>query len=459
MAGIASFASRTQALASNDPPSLVIENVAVVDVAQGRTTGPQTVVVVDRRIAAIGEPDEVAVPPASTRVDGRGRFLVPALVDMHVHLFNNASRRPPNEWAFPLFVANGVAGVREMAAAPTDLPTIARWRAAGVRGELIAPRVLAAGVPVRADSPEAARRRVREIKAAGADFVKVFSEVPAPHWRAILDEARALGIPVAGHVPAEIGVVEAAEAGQRSNEHLMQIPEASAPAGESLVAARRGLAGGETVRRRDAQEREILDGFDPRRCDQAATALARTKQAQVPTLVLPHFEARGDRAGFRDDPRWRLLRADEQARWAMILGHAPAEEMGLAARRWEVSREIVRALHDAGAPILAGTDAPMPLVYPGFSLHDELALLVESGLSPADALRAATLGPAEFLGLDGDRGAVAVGKYADLLLLDADPLLDIRHTRRIHAVVLDGRLLRRADLDALLEGAAKASAR
>ncbi len=438
-------------------PIVAIESVAVVDVMQGRIVGPRTVLIVDGRIAAIGEPGAVVLPPTAVRVDGREHYLMPGLVDMHVHLFNNATHRPPNDWTFPLFVANGVTAVREMAAVPADMPMITRWRAAVERGDLIAPRVLAAGIPVPADSPDAVRRLVREAHAAGADFIKVFSEVRESHWRALLDEARAQRMPVCGHIPAEVSLLTAATAGQRSNEHLTQIYEACSAREKQFLATRQGLTGMEAVKLRDAQEREVLESFDQRVCDRTARALAKTGQVQVPTLVLPHFEARGERVRFRDDPRWRYLRRDEQARWEHFLEQEPAADKKLFGQRWDVSRRIVKALHAAGVPILAGTDAPMPLVYPGFSLHKGLELLVESGLSPADALRAATLGPAEFLGLSESTGSIAVGKRADLLLLDANPLRQISNTQRIRAVVLNGRLLRRTDLDALLDGAARDS--
>ncbi|MBA3607540.1 MAG: amidohydrolase family protein [Chthoniobacterales bacterium] len=436
-------------------PIVAIENVSVVDVVQGRIAGPRTVLIVDGRIAAIGKPDAVALPPAAIRVDGRNRYLIPGLVDMHVHLFNNATRRPPNDLAFPLFVANGVTAVREMAAEPAQMPIITRWRAGVEQGDLIAPRVLAAGMPVPAESPDAVRRLVREAHAAGADFIKVFSQVRESHWRALLDEAPAQGMPVCGHVPAEVSLLTAAKAGQRTNEHLTQSYEACSAREKEFLAARQGLDGREAVKLRDAQEREVLESFDQRLCDRTARALAKTGQVQVPTLVLPHFEARDERVRFRDDPRWRHLRPDEQTRWEHYLEQEPALDKKLAAQRWDVSRRIVKALHAAGAPILAGTDAPMPLVYPGFSLHKELELLVESGLSPAEALRAATLGPAEFLGLSESTGSIAVGKRADLVLLDANPLRQISNTQRIRAVVLNGRLWRRTDLDALLDGAAR----
>ena len=445
------------ALETAERPIIAIENVAVVEVERGRIAGPRTVLIVNGCIAAIGKPGAVALPPAAVRVDGRGCYLMPALVDMHVHLFNNASHRPPNDWTFLLFVANGVTAVREMAAVSADLPTIARWRAAVAQGELIAPRVVATGVAVRVDSLDGVRRQVREAQAAGADFIKVFSEVGKSRWQAVLEEAREQRMAVCGHTPADVGALAAASAGLRTNEHLTQIYEACSAKEKSLIAVRQDRDGREVVQLRDAQEREVLDGFDQGVCDRTAAALAKTGQVQVPTLVLLHFEARGDRSEYRDDPRWRYLRPDEQARWGLIFEHELPGDKKLAIRRWEVSRQIVNALHRAGARILAGTDSPMPLVYPGFSLHTELELLVESGLSPADAIRTATSWPAEFLGVSESSGSIAVGKRADLLLLDGNPLRRISNTQRIRAVVLDGRLLRRPDLDALLEGAARIS--
>lgn len=438
-------------------PIIAIESVAVIDVVHGKIVSPRTVLIVDGRIAAIEEPGTAAIPPAAVRVEGRGRYLIPGLVDMHVHLFNNFTRRAPNEWAFPLFVANGVTAVRDMWTEPAAMVVVERWRAGVARGELVAPRVLAAGAAVGAGSEDSVRRQVREAHKAGSDFVKVFSDVREPLWRAILDEARAQRIPVCGHIPAEVSLLAAATAGQRSSEHLMQVYEACSAKEKQLLGARKGLDGKEIVKLRDAQEREVLESFDQLLCDQAAAALAKTDQVQVPTLVLSHFELPGSPANFRDDPRWRYLRRDEQARWERYLGERTIEDEKLSALRLDVSRRIVKALHGARVPILAGTDAPMPLVYPGFSLHNELELLVESGLTPADALRAATIGPAEFLGVSKNSGSIALGKRADLVLLDDNPLLQISNTRHIRAVVLDGRLFEWADLDALLAAAASHS--
>jgi len=429
-------------------PLLAIEHVTIVDVAHGRTTAPRTVLIKDGRIAAIAAGD-VHIPRDATRLDGRSKFLIPGLIDLHVHLFNNASHRPANEWAFPLFVANGVTGVREMNTTPDELMQVAHWREAVDRGELIAPSVLAAGVFPRGDTDAQARQAVREAAQLHADFIKVFSEVAPSRWRAILDEARTVHMPVDGHVPAAVSLAESAQAGQRTAEHLMQAYEACSSREREMLDARRGLGADAAVALRDAQERDILASFDAAACRRAAKVVAAAGQAQVLTIVLEYFDPSRPRDDFTADPRWPLLRADEQARWRRILEHEAGNERELAELRWSVTCSIVRTFAAAGATLLAGTDAPMPLVYPGYALHDELEQLVACGLSNARALRAATSGAARLLKLP-DTGRVQRGARADLVLLDADPLRDVRNLRRIHAVVLAGRLLQRAQLDALL---------
>jgi imidazolonepropionase-like amidohydrolase len=428
-----------------EAPPLVIARVAVVDVVHGNLVPPRTVLIAHGRIAAVGKPGAVTIPPGAVRVDGRGRFLIPGLVDMHVHLFNNATQRPPNDWMFALFVANGVTGVREMAATPRDMQQVARWRKAVDSGALVAPHVLAAGVVVNDASD--VREQVREAAGSGADFIKVFSELSPSSWRVVLNEARLRHIPVAGHVPAAVAAVDAAQAGQVTAEHLMQIYEACSSIEGDVLAAREVLDGAAATAMRDAQEMRVLHAFDPAACTKTATAIALAGQAQTPTLTIDWFDPARFTGDYAADPRWHLLRADEQTRWRRYLQQAPASDRKLADLRWIVSCRIVRTLHAAGAKILAGTDTPMPWIYPGYSLHDELERLVDCDLSPAEVLRAATVGAMKLLAMDADRGTIEPGKHADLVLLDADPLKDARNLRRIHAVILAGRLLRRAEMD------------
>jgi len=428
---------------------VAIVDVAVVDVDGGRDASHRTVLVDGDRITAIVRANDARIPDDAVRVDGRGRWLVPGLVDMHVHLFNIVSHRAPNDWALPLFVANGVTGVREMNADAASIALLRQWRRETDAGERIAPRVLAAGIAAWVREASDAPAAIAAIGDGGADFVKVFSEVGAPQWQAILAAAQERALPVAGHVPASVTLLEAAARGQRTDEHLMQAYEACSSIEGTLLRERAGLTGDALAALRDAQESRALDAFERGTCARVARRLAATGQWQVPTLVLPWVETHRGTAPDAD-PRWLLLRADERARWSRILGDIAAHPDPLARRRWEVSRAITATFHRAKVPIMAGTDAPMPEVYPGFSLHDELERLVDAGYAPRDALRAATLAPARFLGIAATSGTVAPGKRADLVLLAADPLRDVRNTRRIDAVLLGGRLLRRADLDALL---------
>jgi hypothetical protein len=224
-------------------------------------------------------------PAPTQRIDGRGRFLTPGLVDMHVHLFNNASGRPPNDWAFAPFVANGVTAVREQ------------------------------------------------------------------------------GLPIVGHVPAATSLLAAARACLHENERLMQGYDACSSVERERLDRRRDLDSTQLVALRDAQEVRTLEAFDQPTCDCVAEALATTGQVQEPTMVLPHSEAGPGTAPERD-PRSRYLRADERTRWLRIIESLPPDFAVLAQRRWQVTQAIVAAFHRAGVPLPAGTDAPMPRVYP-----------------------------------------------------------------------------------------------
>ncbi len=451
---LSASAGPAQARALPEKAAVAITDVTVVDVGHGHPTGPRTVLVDDGRIVAIAAPRDAVIPAGARRLDGHGRFLIPGLVDMHVHMFNLYSHRPANDWTFPLYIANGVTAVREMNADAASITLVNRWRRGLEDGTLVAPRILAAGIAVYGSSAEDAARQVDAACAAGADFIKVFSEVPASHWHAILAAAKARSLPVVGHVPAGVTLLEAAAAGQRSNEHLMQAYEACSSVEAQLLDERRDLEGDALTARRDAQEAQTLVAFDAGICKRIATTLAGTGQAQVPTLVLADEDALAQGGPPSSDPRWRYLRADEHPRWEGFLKGYTAQDAALAKQRWPIARRIVAAMHAAGVPIMVGTDSPMPGVYPGYAVHEELVLLVAAGLTPLEALRAATLAPAQFLGISATTGSVDVGKRADLVLLDADPERDIRNTQRIRAVMIDGRLLQRADIDAMLAQAA-----
>lgn len=427
--------------------ALVLSNVRVIDVERGVVGAPVSVVIVEDRVAQIGAASAVKPPRGARRLDGGGRFLMPGLVDMHVHFFDGAGAI--KGWMAPLFLAHGVTSVREMSARPEAI--------AGLRAGALAFSVRVAGIgvpvggPVGADGATvgaadgAVAAQVAAAQAAGATFVKVFSEVPAARWRQILDEAKRRGLPVIGHAPAQVSLLEAASAGQRGVEHLTQVLEACGGREAELLEERRAVAPRELPGLLEAQEPAARSAFDAAGCARIAERVAASGQVHTPTLVLPFVEQQLGEAGFavdaalEADPRWTTIPLVERVRWRQLVRGLTPGQRELAARRWAVARQLAATLIRAGVTIVAGTDAPQPFVYPGSSLHEELALLVAAGMTPAEALRAATLTPARVLGLADTQGTVAAGKRADLVLLDENPLDDIANTRRIYAVIFGGR--------------------
>ena len=409
-------------------PYVAITHVTVVDVAQGVLVPGQNVVVRGGRIVKVGDTLAVSVPPRAEVVDGRGKFLIPGLWDMHVHaLFNGEVART----FLPAFVANGVTGVRDMGG-KLDVLRAARW--AVLAGTLVGPRIVAAGVildgllPVDSavsfavGTAEAGRAAVDSLARAGVDFIKVYTLLPRDAYFAVLREAARLHLSVAGHVPADVTTLEAADSGQRSIEHL-----------------------------RDEVEPLCKAATDPA-CVRLMGALRARRTWLVPTLVVLRVKAILDDSSLVQDPRLTAVPALVRNAWEAIRtgkqGRPPAYWRERRARFFGELALTGAAWRDS-VPLLAGTDAGALYTYPGSSLHEELVQLVRAGLTPPAALRSATLAPAEFLGATDSLGVVAAGKVADLVLLGADPLADIGNTRNIEAVVLRGRLFRRAQLDSL----------
>ena len=458
------------------PKSLVVTHISVVDVSTGETKPDMTVIISDGRIREIGSSTTARIPEAAQVVEAGGKFLIPGLWDMHVHIFNQISRRPPNTWYFPLFIANGVTSVREMWTKLENMPQVREWRRLQLDGSLIAPRIAAVGTLVdgpagvettnlpalqpgptanSVSTPEEARQFVREVKAAGIDFAKTYSSLSREAYFAIADEAKKQAIPFAGHVPFLVGAAEASSAGQRSMEHLNQILESSSSRSHELFQ----VPGREWSSKYD---KLTLDTFDEAKFKKLVTTLAQNHSWQVPTLVRNQVWAFRGETVIMSDSRLRYIPANEVATWKKQFPDLrPTDiEKAVRGRLWQKQLEVVRRMKDAGVPLMAGTDLGADYIYPGFSLHDELTLFVEAGFTPLEALKAATRNPAEFLGLLDSMGTVEKGKIADLVLLNANPLEDIRNTQKIEAVVVNGRFLDRKELDQLLakaEGEAKKS--
>jgi imidazolonepropionase-like amidohydrolase len=285
-----------------------------------------------------------------------------------------------------------------------------------------------------------AREGVRSLKERGVDFIKVYHFLSRDSYFAIADEAKKQGIAFAGHIPNGVAPREASEAGQRSLEHT-----------SVLLQALISLAD-----KKDRTQKQLTaEAFDKLTGEQGVTmfqAIARNGTWHTPTLVVSQsFLLRSEMAA-RPDDRRKYMAAITREHWEKnnpVPKNVSAEDMAERKKALEKLFEVVATMRRAGVPMLAGTDPPTRDVFPGFSLHDELGLLVEAGLTPLEALQAATLNPAKCLGLS-DYGTVEKGKLADLVLLEADPLVDIANTRKIAAVVVAGKVLPKASLEELL---------
>jgi imidazolonepropionase-like amidohydrolase len=453
---VALCSSQVLAQDKADDSLLVIAHVNIVDVASGTIHPNETVVVEGNRIIQMGKIIAIHSPKHQHSIDGRGKYMIPGLWDMHVHTMFGDWIPGGKQVSLPLFIANGVTGVRDMGG---DLDTLLAWRKEIAAGTLIGPRMVIAGPmldgpkprfpdSVSLASPEQARKTVDDLKSRGVDFIKVQSFILRDEYFAVVDEAKKQHLTLTGHVPDVIRASEASDAGQKSIEHLTGIFEGCSTREDDF------LKGPKTPK-------QFLDSFDQTKCNALIAQLARNHTWQVPTLVWERGQWLVDVTDYSHDPELKYAPVSwQQKSWPVFTKSIIAEldTDPVAARRQFVQREldVVAAMNKAGIQFMAGTDtAAAVAVLPGSSLHTELEYFVQAGFTPAEALRTATLNPAIFLGEESDRGTVAKGKIADLVLLDANPLDDIHNTRRISAVILNGRLLDRAALDTMLSKVAE----
>ena len=434
-------------------PLIAFAHVGVIDTKTASVLPDMTVVIIGDHIASVDKAAAKVSKDAQV-IDARGKFLIPGLWDMHVHTFTHSPNPQTTQtWFFPLFVANGVTGVRDMWTTGDDFAQVVHWRKGLADGSLLLPRYGAVGWLVDGPNPalahgakpdvvtnaQEARDFVRLVSAAGLDFVKVVDHLSRESYFAIADESKKVGIPFAGHLPFAIKADEASDAGQRSIEHLFGLDFGCSSKEEELQSFLvQGKAWG------PEQEKEMLDSFNQTKCAQLLEKLAHNQTWQVPTLGVgvPRVAS---------DPRTKYipvsLRAPTQPEPPTRAG-----ALQTSGRRYRLN--LVAMMNKAGVPLLAGTDVAGVRLFPGFSLHDQLVIFVQAGLTPGEALKTATYNPAKFLGMLDRFGTVEQGKLADLVLLDANPLEDIHNTQKIRAAVLNGRYLDRAALDKLLEDAA-----
>jgi imidazolonepropionase-like amidohydrolase len=442
------------AVTATRSPTTALTDVTVIDPATGRRDRHQTVLLAGERILAVGR--HLPVPHGATEIRLSGKFVIPGLADMHVHSLGDEHVSPP------LYLANGLTMVREMAASD---PALYDWRDRIDAGTLLGPRMIVGSQIIDGDptlwDPEllpvivvhdeaGARAAVRKVKAAGADFVKVYSRLSPAAYRAILDEAKRQGLTVHGHGPDQVSVKEVSNAGQRSIEHIHALGlsvssrEAEVRRMQRAITIKTGDYNG-WFRQLHPIEWIAANSYSRARAADVFGTLRHNRTRVTPTLTMhqvldaPDFTA-------PDPATLKYLSEDSIGTYDYVIenlykANRSAEEISHQAQMWEYRQRFVRELFAHEVPVLAGTDTGTPYMVPGFALHNELALLVEAGATTRQALAAATIEPARFLGMTADLGSVQPRKIADLVVLDADPLQDIRNTRRIHSVVTRGRVI------------------
>lgn len=446
---------------ANDNADIVISDVNIVDVTDGEIKPTQTVYIRGNQITKISPADSLRAPDGATVIDGRNKYLIPGLWDMHTHIVSW-------DWVPNLLLANGVTGIRVMHGTPDRLKEIKSQPESFYKRlevEYSSPIVDGEKLwegSIMAQTPEDGRRIVRQQAEAGYDLIKVYHSLDRNTFLAIAEEAKKQKLPFAGHVPIKVKVEEAIAAGQRSLEHSSGLIEYVMSNRDHFYDVMRGDTVDTALVDKTGAfnwfkwNRFLVDHYQPTRLEELSKLLGRNELWITPTLVNHKALAFANDKNFKEDPRRKYLPTEELEAWESV-EEFPEEFSRLTNKHYEMLKElykihmkIVGSLAEEEAQLLAGTDISMKYLYPGFSLHDELALFVEAGLTPAQALRTATLNAAAYLDRTDELGTVEAGKLANLVLLNKNPLEDIRNIQQIEAVITRGNLLDKKKLDEML---------
>lgn len=458
---------------------LAITHVTVIDATGAPARPEMTVIISEGRISALGQSAQVKIPADAEVLDATGKFLIPGLQDMHLHLTVTPDQAVSREVILPMLVAYGITGVRDMG---SDWQRLRQLREAISKGKIIGPRILSPGpfvdgpqlpnnVTLPVASEDEARQVVRKLKSDGVDFIKVQALLAPAEWRAVLSEAAQQHLTVAGHIPERISAFDVATFGQRSIEHISPVipgdaglllacsgqeAELRAESLEFEKASQQPNADRQqSFKRQRALQSRMISTYDPAKCERLMALLVKQQVWAVPTQIFGRQFAPLDANDVPRDEALGLIPKSTRTRWETrrnaVIKASSNEDFAFRKSMFEKSRALVGVMHRAGVRLMAGTDAIDGYVLPGLSLHEELALMVESGLTPMEALQTATRNPALFLGKLASSGTIERGKQADLLLLDADPLTNISNTRRIHAVILNGQRISPAKRQEMLD--------
>ncbi len=435
------------------PTQIAITHVTVIDATGSPPQKDMTILILNGRINRI-EPSGKKIPMKFNILNAKGKFLIPGLWDAHVHSLWDSRRAA---LFFPLFIANGVTSVREMGGPMLAIEQV-NWRNKIASGVIQGPRVFVPGPFVDGPRPTwpgsialhnaaEARRAVDSLKRIGVNFIKVYSGVPRDAYFALAKEAKKQQIPFEGHVPLEISAEEASDSGQKSIEHLMGVMMGCSSRGKEI---QEQLMNGANINTLNGL---LVDTYDQTKAQALFGHFVENGTWQVPTLTIRRARPFLQELQNANDPRLKYIPKSIADSWKPRNdARQPVSPETIASRKrlFQKELDVVGFMNKAGVRFMAGTDTPNPYCFPGFSIHDELALLVEAGFSPMQALQTATRNPAQFFGLEKELGTIEAGKMADLVLLNANPLENIGNTKQIEAVIIGGKLIERPKLDVML---------
>ncbi len=448
------FLFNCQQRAKKINPDILIQNVNIIDVKNGRVLHNKAVAILEDKISSIFH-EKVKAGGNTKVIDATGKYLIPGLWEMHGHYYWNY------KFSSPLLVANGITGLREMWGV---MDTINRIRSLSRAGKIMAPDIYTAGAIIDGVPPiwpgsssistkELAIAEVDRQVGLGVDFLKVYSRLSKDNYLAIAQRSNERGIPFAGHIPADVSIWEAIDAGQQSAEHFYGLLAACTNDPKTYDELYRN------DRFSDAQANFLVESFDRTLFNSLAKKLAESDTWLCPTLSAQFSSANLDDTTLLENPNLSYLPNFMIQIWTPRNRGRGTAFFDARRRKFRFQQSLLGDLEKVGVKILAGTDFSVPFCYPGFSLHDELQLMVEGGMSIAGALKSATYHPALFMGKEKELGQVKPGQLASMVLLGGNPLEDINNTRKIQAVFLRGKYLNRSDLDALLDNAKAISAK
>ncbi len=448
--------------------AICIQNITTVDPTDGPREG-QTVIIKDGKILRISPTAELRLSEKNQIIDGTGKYLIPGLWDAHVH-FAYMDYLAPR--MFDLFLLYGITSVRDTGG---EIMFVKKWKDAALANPTDAPRVMIAGplldgmpnvydgsdpghppLSIGSGSVEALEKLIHRLDSLGVDFLKAYEMLTPEQFYKLMETAKRLGYKVTGHVPLSMDVIGASNAGLNSMEHMRNLEISCASNAEELLIQRhamlkkgKNLPGGQLRSSIHSAQREVaVKNYDDNKANEILQVLLKNQTWQIPTLTLNTGHTRMPYGRPEWQESFTYLPDTVEAKWKQITSAAdPSEVTGFRKQYSDWMLMMAGKVHKAGIPMMAGTDTPIGFLTPGLSLHEELLVMTEAGMSPAEALMTATINPAKYFNLDNELGSIKESYWADLLILDANPLEDIRNTQKIFAVVKQGKFYGKNELD------------